>query len=43
MPFERVFDYQNGKADKQTERLNKELLLVNIDEGIKQAEERAAQ
>ena len=34
MPLERVFDYQNGKADKQTERLNKELLLVNIDEGI---------
>ncbi|MDA9688792.1 radical SAM protein [Betaproteobacteria bacterium] len=34
MPLERVFNYLDGNSDKQTERLNKELLLVNIDEGI---------
>ena len=34
MSLERVLDYLDGKPDFQTSRLNEDLLLVSIDEGI---------
>jgi len=34
MPLERVFDHLDGKPDYHTQKLDEELLLVTVDEGI---------